>query len=74
MDARRSKIISDVLVEWSAEQRGKFEPAAEWATNTPSAYPEHAELLSSSPDAEADLFARTEAALAAAGFSKEKVE
>lgn len=66
--ARKARIIADVHAEWAAEQARRFQPDVEWSEAEPSQYPEHADLLSSSPEAEQDLLDRTRAALEAAGL------
>jgi hypothetical protein len=66
--AQKSRIIAEVHAEWAAEQVGKFQPDSEYGQTEPSQYPEHADLISSSPEAEQDLLDRTRAALIAAGL------
>ena len=66
----RSRIISRVHAEWAAEQAGQFTPDPRYADDP--AYAESPELISASPEAQAELLRRTTEALEAAGLASEK--
>ena len=66
--AQMGLIIGQVYAEWAAEQAGEVTLDRRWSTAEPSQYPEHAEVMSASDEAQADLRRRTATALAAAGI------
>lgn len=64
----KQKIIADTYQTWALEQAGNV-PLSEYAASGRSQSAEGEEILGASDEAQADLYNRTQAALAAAGLS-----
>jgi DNA topoisomerase-1 len=66
--ARMGAVVGRVTAEWAAEQAGRVTPDPVWSAAEPSQYHEHADVLSASDSAQADLLRRTREALKEEGI------